>query len=142
MKIIFYKGWEGTITDKAICLWTLGRYSHLEIVGSDGYCYSASSRDGGVRRKKINYENSDKWDIFDLQINEDFLSKFFEETKHCKYDWVGIFLYHFLPFRIEDNKKWYCSEWISEILQHSGYPMKTNLTPSGVFRNLKNLWGI
>ncbi len=138
MKIIFYKGFEGTITDKAICLWTLGKYSHLEIVGDDGYCYSSSSRDKGVRKKLINYNNS-KWDIFDIDIDEEYLKKFFEETKNCKYDWIGIFFYHFFPFRIEDNKKYYCSEWVSEVLQHSGHPMKTNLTPSGVFRNLKNL---
>ena len=138
MKIIFYKGWKGTIIDKSICLWTLGKYSHLVIVGSDGYCYSSSSREKGVRKKLINI-NSEKWDIFDIDIDEEFLIKFFEETKNSKYDWIGIFFYHFFPFKLQDNNKWYCSEWISEVLQHSGYSMKTNLTPSGVYRNLKKL---
>jgi len=45
---------------------------------------------------------------------------FFEETKECKYDWIGMILSQFLPFNIKRKNKWYCSEWIAYALRISG----------------------
>lgn len=137
IKIIFYKGIRGTLLDKLISIWTFGKYSHLELYDeATQTSYSASSRDKGVRSKKIKLDPA-KWDIFDIDIDEEFLNTFYEKTKDMKYDWLGIFFYHFFPFQMQDDNKWYCSEWVSEVLQFSGYAMKTNLTPSGIYRNLK-----
>ena len=50
MQIAFYKGPAKGLTNKLgrllVCLGTLSRYSHCELV-IQGVCYSASARDGG-----------------------------------------------------------------------------------------------
>lgn len=142
-KIIFYKAWNGTIIDKAISLWTFGRYSHVEVVefgpGSHHTSYSASSRDGGVRSKiGIDYNNGN-WDVYDIDIKDYKLKELFDYTNGKKYDWIGIFFYHFLPFKLQANDKWYCSEWIAKLLVDSGYNEfynDINLTPSGLHKKL------
>ncbi len=136
-KIIFYKGLRSNIIDKCISIWTLSKYSHLEIIGKDGYCYSSSSKDKGVRKKQIDYLNTDKWDIYEIEIDLNTIESLFNQTKDSKYDWLGIFFYHLFPFKLEDKKKWYCSEWISELLVRNNYITPINLTPGGVYRFLK-----
>ena len=42
---------------------------------------------------------------------------FFEETKGSGYDWIGMLLSQFLPFRIKTENRWYCSEWIAYALR-------------------------
>ena len=44
---------------------------------------------------------------------------FYNETKGRGYDWVGMLLSQFLPWRIKTKNKWYCSEWISYALRIS-----------------------
>lgn len=115
MIIAFYKGFKGTITDKAICIWTFSKYSHCELLDNKGYSYSSSSRDGGVRKKQIPY-NPEKWDYYTLNIKHPtkykWLYKFYSVTEGCLYDWIGIVFSQILPLSIEDSSKYYCSEWI------------------------------
>ena len=42
---------------------------------------------------------------------------FFEETRGCGYDWIGMLLSQFLPCRIKHRDRWYCSEWIAYALR-------------------------
>lgn len=144
MKIIFYKAKEGTIVDKAIAFWTGGEYSHCEIVihwddGSD-VCLSASSRDGGVRMKKIkDYKTSGKWDIYDINLDINKIKYFWDETRGKKYDWIGIIFHEFLPFRLHNNDNWYCSEWIAKLLCLNGYSKLDNeiqISPSKLHNRL------
>lgn len=136
MKIIFYKAKRGRLLDKLIAFWTLGEYSHVELVLSDNYCYSASSRDNGVRRKVIaDYETSGKWDIFNININEADVKEFYSQTKELKYDWVGILLSEFVNFNKENKNTWYCSEWVANIINISNKEvlMKTNISPNRLY---------
>lgn len=52
VQIAFYRGpprrWLHKLSHWLICLFTLSRYSHCELV-IDGVCWSSSARDGGVR---------------------------------------------------------------------------------------------
>jgi hypothetical protein len=137
MKIAFYKGFSGNIFDKLISIWTLHKYSHVEIVDSNNVSYSSSPRDGGVRKKNIDY-NNDKWDLYDIHISNNSIENIMTITNGRKYDWIGIFLYHFLPFKIQDKDRWYCSEWVATVLNDSGYSIKTNLTPGNLFKQLKS----
>ena len=65
----------------------------------------------------------ENWDFLSLEVNEDqvqIINDFFDETKGCRYDWWGMILSQFLPFRIKRTNKWYCSEWIAYALRISG----------------------
>lgn len=142
MIISFYKGFKGNISDKAICVWTFGKYSHCELLDNKGYSISASSRDDGVRKKKIPID-LDKWDYFVINLKHPakfkWLETFYQLTKDSKYDWYGIFLSQILPFGIEDPNKYYCSEWILYFLKHILYlPINIDqASPSRLYRVLK-----
>ncbi len=132
MKVAFYKG-KGNWTDKLIRLWTGGIYSHCEIVIGDEW-YTASWYDGGVVKRKINY-NKDSWDF--IEVPDTFIKntvEFFEQTKGAKYDLKGILLNEFLPFKTEDSDRWYCSEWAAKVF---GLNIKTN--PNKLCPLIKNI---
>ena len=51
-----------------------------------------------------------------FKINEEqyrSIIKFYDRTVGCRYDWIGMLLSQFLPFRIKQKGRWYCSEWIT-----------------------------
>lgn len=73
MRIALYKGKRGGFAgafDAAVRWWTRGAYSHVELIFSDGMSASASSRDGGVRFKRIDF-NPEHWDFVELKVNEE-----------------------------------------------------------------------
>lgn len=142
IKICFYKGFKGTFLDKMISLFTFSKYSHCELLLSDGYSYSSSNRDGGVRRKIIDYD-PDKWDIFNLEvISEKYIYIFYNHTNRCSYDYISIFINFILPFfRISTGTQYYCSEWVStalsKVMEES--PFKSfQITPGKLFKLLRN----
>jgi hypothetical protein len=140
MKIIFYKASKGRLLDKLIAFWTLGKYSHVEIV-YEGVAYSSSSRDGGVRRKIIDdFETSGKWDIFDIKIDPVQLQFLYHITQTKKYDWVGIFLSELIKFNIQSKNRWYCSEWIAFLYNmQSKNKIKTNISPNKLYKKFVEL---
>lgn len=132
MHMAFYKGpasgLRQTVTHNGIILWD-GPYSHCEIL-IDGWCYSSSSRDGGVRKKQIDVY-SGKWDLLDINFNPQYALDAFSATEGLEYDWYGVFR-HALPILPEIETKWYCSEWCAYAL---GLHIRF-LTPSGLYRYL------
>ncbi len=68
MKIAFYKstkkGIDG-VYNRGVRWIEDGKYSHCELIMSNGLSASSSFMDGGVRFKHIEYD-LDKWDIFDI----------------------------------------------------------------------------
>lgn len=91
-------------------------YSHVELVFPDGTCFSSSVLDGGTRFKKINL-NPERWVVVDLP-NSLFTPKYSADRVHMRaskilnrgYDHLGILFYHLIPFKIQDNGKWWCDE--------------------------------
>jgi hypothetical protein len=79
--------------------------------------YSASGIDGGVRKKLHKY-NPNKWEYIDIDLNLNILNEIYNKTKDCKYDYKGI-LGFILPLQDRENK-WFCSEWVSNVLKCSG----------------------
>lgn len=141
IKVCFYKGFKGDLLDKLICLVTFSKYSHCELILNNGYSYSSSSRDNGVRRKLISY-SSDKWDTYYINVpDESNVYYFFTNTKGFKYDYVSLLINHILPFfKIKNPKQYYCSEWITEALNMiiPNPPFKHfQLSPGQLFRILK-----
>ncbi|HDR1408558.1 TPA: enoyl-CoA hydratase [Pasteurella multocida] len=99
---------------------TKGEYSHCEIVFVNNgslLCYSASIRDGGVRKKEMTLD-SEKWDLIKLErVTESQVRRYFEKTKGAKYDWwgaIGIVL-----GVKQKRSKFFCSEWCFNAIKGS-----------------------
>ena len=118
MKIAFYIG-RGKILDRLIRKWTKSRFSHVELI-INGISYSSSSRDGGVRKKIINYE-AENWRIFDLKnvFDINIALKFLNENLGQKYDLEGIVLSQVFNLDKHSKNKYFCSELIIEALKKS-----------------------
>ena len=134
VQLAFYKA-DGSIYDKAIRVWTRSKYSHTELV-VDEKCYSSSGRDDGVREKEIDLD-SEKWDVVDLHNIESIdVWNFFYKTRECRYDYLGIFLSQFLPLKLHNKQKWFCSEWCAEAM---GIKDAHELSPQDLFEYVKGL---
>jgi len=108
---------HASIVDKFISWFSRSKYTHVELILSDGYMYSSSGRDNGVRRKK-HIENDKIWTYFKVHGDEKTILSFYEKTKDCKYDMMGILGFG-LPLRDRTNR-WFCSEWCCNALKISG----------------------
>jgi len=123
IKVAFYKG-QGNWLNKIIRWWTKSKYTHAELVLPDGITWISISPFLSSRvesRYNIDYE-SKNWDFIEFELTEkqhDTIIDFFNETRGCKYDWIGMLLSQFIPFHIKRKNKWYCSEWIAYALRIS-----------------------
>ena len=94
-----WRVWAARFTDGLTRILTRGRYSHCELAvrlpetaGEQEYeCYSASLRDGGVRRKIMPLPSA-KWDLIELpdSVGER-LHGLWQETQSQGYDLSGAF---------------------------------------------------
>jgi len=122
MKLAFYKAfclhgtWKEIMFDVLIGIFSLGRYSHVELVFSDGISFSSSLRDGGVRFAAIDYDN-ERWDVVDLPrfyndirveelLRDDALS-----IVGLGYDKLGA-ITSIMPFCFQRRRRLFCSEMI------------------------------
>lgn len=110
-------------------------YSHCEIavdIGIDRYhCYSASGRDGGVRKKWMALP-PEKWDLAELSgVDLAKLQALYQQTRQSGYDWLGVFGY---PLGLNLQDRWFCSEWCAAAL---GLPNPHRYTPAGLAAYLK-----
>lgn len=133
MQIAFYKGPAKGLVNKLgrllVCVGTLSRYSHCELV-IQGVCYSASARDGGVRAKQIDLR-SGHWDVLPvLGADADAALAWFEAHRGQPYDWVGVLRFA-LPFLPQRQGKWFCSEAVAAALGHTD---TAGVTPGALWR--------
>ena len=142
--VIFYKGKRpfyevrNAVSDFLIRKFTKGKYSHCEIAiqikNSDNYfCFTSSVRDGGVRAKIIKLKEN-HWDFIKININEDKLNDFLNDTIGMKYDFLGCL--GILSNKIKHEKnKYFCSEWCAKFL---GYENPEKITPSELYDILEH----
>lgn len=141
MQVAFYNGWDNkdaNIYDKLICIWTLSKYSHCEVIFSDGISFSSSPRDGGCRYKNITYKPNN-WDIYDLAIDnehEGILRNFCDRQVGKKYDWRGIFFSVFLPLDKHNPNRWFCSEVLATLFKIEG---PSFCTPDDLYEALEEI---
>jgi hypothetical protein len=122
MKLAFYRSfcfhgtWKEILLDVLIGVFSIGRYSHVELVFSDGECFSSSIREDGVRFKKIDIDN-DRWDVIalprfhrDVEIEALLREDALREVGKG-YDKWGAFT-SILPFCVQRSKLLFCSEMI------------------------------
>ena len=130
--IALYKGTPNNdlwhiVSHYLICLRTLSKYSHAELL-IDDMCYSSSARDGGVRAKKIDL-TSGKWDVIQVSIpieQELDAIEWFGINYGKKYDWMNILRY-MIPFVHQKNNQYVCFEAIGTALGFAGaYKLNAN----------------
>lgn len=146
MKLAFYKAFcdNATLLDIAIGIATLGKYSHVELVFSNGESFSISPRDNGGRFKVIDFDD-EYWDLVELDISpeEEELLKL-ESFNHLgmEYDYIGA-LFSATPFCIQSRRRIFCSEVVVNILvqsprfRHLGDGCK--YSPSGLSTIINNI---
>ena len=113
----WYKnGWASPLAGLT-ALWTLGKYSHVELIIPPETShlslergFSASAWDNEVRLKPIDFNNG-KWDIVetDRQIDYDYVGSVLGNG----YDYLAIGFWELLPFGIQVKNRSYCSETVS-----------------------------
>lgn len=113
-QLALYKG-SGQIGNAVIRWWTGSQYSHCELV-VDGWCYSSSVMDKGVRRKLIDLD-SGHWDLIELPwAAAEFVRDYFDKTDHLGYGWGALVTSQFLNLGIGYADSQFCSEWCANAL--------------------------
>ena len=109
VQLALYKG-KGRIGNAAIRWWTGSAYSHCELV-VDGWCYSSSVMDKGVRRKRIDL-NPDKWDVIELPWASGLdVQHYFSATDHYRYGWPSLITSQLFNLNRPVKGAQFCSEW-------------------------------
>ena len=118
MKIAFYKGTRSGVAGAysiGVRKMTKGKYSHVELIFSDGVSASSTYSDGGVRFKAIIYD-PDKWDIFYLPSElEDKAYRWFKKHEGQKYDILGN-VFFAVPLVGDSDSRWSCAEAVAEAI--------------------------
>jgi hypothetical protein len=124
MQLAFYR--DGTtLLDWVVRLGTWSRYSHCELIFSDGKWCSSSANEGGVYLR--NYRPTGHWDYIDVSglVDEDSARYYVEALVGMKYDYLGVARF-VIPWLKHDLERWFCSELCAYTLMVSGFPV-----PSG-----------
>lgn len=131
LHIAFYKAEYGNWVDKLIAFMTNSKYSHCELVLTDGLCASSSPRDGGVRQKRINL--GEKWDIYTLEghYDQSIIKYWFDIHDGQKYNWLGA-IGSLFGIDIGNDDRKFCSYCCSSMLL-----LDPIVTPERLFRMLK-----
>ena len=141
MKIAFYKGTRkglAGIYNRGVRFVTKGKYSHCEVIFSDGLSASASFADGGVRFKRIDYSDLN-WDFIEIDDKfEEASRKWFEEHEGLGYDLIGN-LHFFLPMIGDNRYKWSCAESIAASLYIYD---SWRIHPNSLYSLLKSFYAI
>lgn len=113
------------LTARAIQWWTGSIYSHCELV-VDGWCYSSSAMDGGVRCKQIRLD-PEKWDVVDLAwVSAAQVLKYFRQTDDERYGWLGLIVSQLFNLNRETKGAQFCSQWCAGAL---GLPSPASYSP-------------
>jgi len=123
IQVAFYRG-EGDMVNKLVRWWTKSPYSHSELIMPDGLTWIGISpfKNSKLCARINRHHNEKEWDFVELSVDKEqiqMIQEFYNSTKNCEYDWVGMIFSQFLPFHIKRKGKWYCSEWIAYALRIS-----------------------
>lgn len=122
MKVAFYKAFcdNATLLDNLIGIASLGKYSHVELVFSNGESFSSSPRDGEARFTTIDY-HKDRWEMVEINIPKQEEARLYRlalTNIGKKYDYIGA-IFSVLPVCIQNNDKIFCSEVITNLLNQT-----------------------
>jgi len=119
---------DSRMSARAIQWWTNSIYSHCELV-VDGWCYSSSVMDKGVRRKRIEL-HPDKWDVIELPwASADDVRHYFAQTDHHRYGWPSLITSQLLNLNRPVKGAQFCSEWCAAAV---GLPNASSYSPASL----------
>lgn len=126
------------IYNRAVRWITHSKYSHCELIFSDGVAASASYMDGGVRFKEGIDFNTDKWDFIKLPDELEAAARlWFTDHEGDEYDLKGNL--HFILGAIGDsNGKEFCSEALAAAL---GITDPWRFSPVLLYHTLRYAYG-
>ena len=106
--IAFFKG-KGDFINNIVRTWTKSPYSHAELILSDAETWLSISpfMKAKVSSRKNLLYNPLEWDFIEIEVTKeqhDIIEQFYDLTRGCGYDWIGMILSQFLPFRIKQKK--------------------------------------
>jgi len=122
MKVAFLKG-TGLI-DRLIQIWTFSKYSHCEIIFSDGITFGNGLAFPYKTQMSHKLYSHVDWDFVEVAVSKETEQKmmnFCWTQVDKEYDWKAIFFSMILPFRQQNPNKWICSEIGVEIFRQGGY---------------------
>ena len=131
-----------------IALWTLGKYSHCEFI-YNGQIFL--SNPGGVRTRKFEYQKNMEIYELDKNIDPKDVIEFFRTAQGKGYDYLGILGQFFYADKVQDDNRYFCSEFclnaIDYALQFSltykGKSLKDRVgyqfSPAKLYKYLKNI---
>lgn len=131
-----------------IALWTFGKYSHAEFI-CNGQVFL--SNPGGVRTRKFEFQKN--MDVYELDSNIDAkdIIEFFKTAQGKGYDYLGILGQFFYANKVQDDDRYFCSEFclnaidyaLQFTLTYKGKSLKDRVgyqfNPSKLFKYLKNM---
>jgi hypothetical protein len=122
MKVAFLKGTG--ILDWAIRLWTFSKYSHCELIFSDGSSFGTSL--GYPFKTQFSHKMypHSYWDVIEVDVppeKEKLMKDFCWTQTGRSYDWTAILFSMILPFRQDASDKWICSEICVAAFKQGGY---------------------
>ena len=116
-----YKG-KGQLGNAAIRWWAGSIYSHCELV-VDGWCYSSSVMDKGVRRKRVGPGadeislGEDHWDLVELPwADSAAIVRYFEATDSDVYGWPSLIASQVFNRNRPTEHAAFCSEWCARAM--------------------------
>jgi len=119
---------DNRISARIIQWWTGSKYSHCELL-VDGYCYSSSVMDKGVRRKAIDLA-PDKWDLIELPwANGEDVRGYFAETDGNQYGWPSLITSQLFNLNKPVKGAQFCSEWCAAAV---GMPSPSSYSPGSM----------
>lgn len=123
--LALYKG-KGQLGNAAIRWWTGSSYSHCELV-VDGWCYSSSVMDKGVRRKQIDLADGN-WDLIELPWADGAtIVRYFQQTDSDVYGWPSLIASQVFNRNRPTDHAAFCSEWCARAL---GLPSPSIFNPA------------
>ena len=156
MKIAFQYPHKGHIIENLITWWTHSKYCHVALLFEDEFALNKYTYDNlpklfsadtnQVPNVGFVYWNETSKQIFDVyeinyHLNESKILQQALKYVGAKYDYIGIFFNFIIPLRIEEPKRWFCSEICSYLLKKNGVPLKRHhyrYSPGSLYRELKN----
>ena len=131
-----------------IALWTLGKYSHCEFIYNNEVYLS---NPGGVRKQKYKYKKN--FDIYELdsRIDSADILEFFGEKQGKGYDYLGILGQFFYAKKVQDDDRFFCSEFCLNAIDYAlqftlTYKLKSlkdregySFNPSKLYKYLKDM---
>jgi hypothetical protein len=147
VQLALYKG-KGQLGNAAIRWWTGSQYSHCELA-VDGWCYSSSVMDKGVRRKRVGPGKDeislgeDHWDLIELPWADGAaIVRYFEATDSDVYGWPSLIASQVFNRNRPTQHAAFCSEWCARALSLPS-PSIYNPATAGVFCNwMTESWSI